>query len=196
MTDSTKECDTSKRAVWLQRQCVGCEMTKPHTRNTQASYHGQTGNSGQKDMLQNSILRRKNNPKTDLICNKEKKIIHILCAWGTEDENTHTELKAKHSAVFRDFALKLTFFNKVNGKIFGCRVHALQLQVAPGKQAALDGPEQGEEHRANLPLGPIEHQQLTLQGRRQMESVYKAIHRTQPRTFSKGAAVTDKNILG
>lgn len=62
------------------------------------------------------------------------------------------------------FVQKLTFFNKVNGKVFGSRVRALQLQVAPGEQAALDGPEQGEEHRAHLPLGPTQHQQLTLPG--------------------------------
>lgn len=68
------------------------------------------------------------------------------------------------SPCFHGFVLKLTSFNKVNGKVFGSRVHALQLQVAPGEQAALDRPEQGEEHRADLPLGPIEHQQLTLQG--------------------------------
>lgn len=94
--------------------------------------------------------------------------------------------------VFMDFVLKLTFFNKVNGKLFGSRVCALQLQVAPGEQAALDRPEQGEEHRANLRLGLVEHQQFTLQGRRQRESVYKAIHRTQPRAFLKRASVTGK----
>lgn len=69
--------------------------------------------------------------------------------------------------VFMDFVLKLTFFNKVNSKIFGSRVRALQLQVAPGQQTALDRPEQGEEHRANLRLGLVEHQQFTLQGSRQ-----------------------------
>ena len=86
--------------------------------------------------------------------------------------------------------MTLTFFKKVDGKIFGSRVCALQLQVAPGEQAALDRPEQGEEHRANFCLGPVEHQQFTLQGRRQRESVYnKAIHRTQPRAFFKTAAI-------
>lgn len=94
-----------------------------------------------------------------------------------------------------DFILKLTFFNKVDGKIFGSRVRALQLQVAPGEQAALDGPEQGEEHRAHLPLGPIEHQQLTLQGRRQTGRAHnKAIHRTQPGALAKRAAVTGRRF--
>lgn len=92
--------------------------------------------------------------------------------------------------VFIDFVLKLTFFNKVNGKLFGSRICALQLEVAPGEQAALDRPEEGEENRANLRLGLVEHQQFTLQGRRQRESVYKAIHRTQPWALLKTAAVT------
>lgn len=59
--------------------------------------------------------------------------------------------------------LTLTFFNKIRGELFGCSVRALELQEAPGEQAALHRPEQGEEHRANLPMGPAEHQQLTLQ---------------------------------
>lgn len=41
-------------------------------------------------------------------------------------------------------------------------VGALQLQEAPGEQAALDGPEQGQQHGASLPLGTCEHQQFTL----------------------------------
>lgn len=101
--------------------------------------------------------------------------MHTLGTRYKSREDTH-RFKTQ-TPVFIDFPLKLTFFKKVNSKIFGSRVRALQLQVAPREQAALDGPEQGEEHRVNLPLGPIEHQQLTLQGRRQTESVHnKAIH--------------------
>lgn len=101
--------------------------------------------------------------------------MHTLGTRYESREDTH-RFKTQ-TPVFIDFPLKLTFFKKVNSKIFGSRVRALQLQVAPREQAALDGPEQGEEHRVNLPLGPIEHQQLTLQGRRQTESVHnKAIH--------------------
>lgn len=58
--------------------------------------------------------------------------------------------------------LKLTLVNQVGGSTSDCGVRALQLQVAPGEQAALDGPEQGEQHRASLPVGPREHQQSTL----------------------------------
>lgn len=63
--------------------------------------------------------------------------------------------------------LTLTFFNKIHGELFGCSICALELQEAPGEQAALHRPEQGEEHGANLPMGPTEHQQLTLQESRQ-----------------------------
>lgn len=107
---------------------------------------------------------------------------------------TYTGSNLKHPSVFMDFEMKLTFFKKVDSKIFGSRVCALQLQVAPGEQAALDRPEQGEEHRADFCLGPVAHQQFTLQGRRERESVdNKAIHRIQPRAFFKTAAVTGKN---
>ena len=79
-----------------------------------------------------------------------------------------------------DSVLTLTSVSEVGGKILGSRVSALQLQVAPGEQAPLDRPEQGGEHRAHLPLSSINHQQLTLHKRRQMESVYKVTCRTQP----------------
>lgn len=60
--------------------------------------------------------------------------------------------------------LTLTSVSEVGGEILGSGVRALQLQVAPGEQAALDRPEQGGEHRARLPLSAVDHQQLTLHG--------------------------------
>ena len=78
-----------------------------------------------------------------------------------------------------DSVLTLTSVSEVGGKVLGSRVSALQLQVAPGEQAPLDRPEQGGEHTAHLPLSSINHQQLTLHKRRQMESVYKVTCRTQ-----------------
>ena len=94
-------------------------------------------------------------------------------------QHTH-RAKPKHLSVFMDSVLTLTSVSEVGGKILGSRVSALQLQVAPGEQAPLDRPEQGGEHRAHLPLSSINHQQLTLHKRRQMESVYKVTCRTQP----------------
>ena len=168
-------------SVWLQRQCLGCEMTQPFNKHIWAHYHFQKGNSEQKDMLQNSILRKKNNnPKTDLICNNEMKTIYTLQYHEVLRWEHTRRAKPKRLSVFMDSVLTLTSVSEVGGKVLGSRVSALQLQVAPGEQAPLDRPEQGGEHRAHLPLSSINHQQLTLHKRRQMESVYKVTCRTQP----------------
>ena len=89
----------------------------------------------------------------------------------------------------------LTLVKEVRGELSGSGVRALQLQVAPGQQAALDRPEQGEEHRARLPLGPTEHQQLTLGGRKQIQCLQPGLHRTQAWAFSENRNHWQK-ILG
>lgn len=175
---------SSQSVVWLQKQCLGCEMTQPFNKHTWAHYHIQKGNSEQKDMLQNSILGGKKKKKTTtwrqtwFVIMKWKPHtlynMHEVLRW----EHTH-RAKPKHLSVFKDSVLTLTSVSEVAGKILGSRVRALQLQVAPGEQAALDRPEQGGQHRAHLPLSSINHQQLTLHKRRQMESVYKVTCRTQ-----------------
>lgn len=66
-TDCTEEDGTAliSESVWLQRQCLGCEMTQPFNKHIWAHYHIQKGNSEQKDMLQNSILRKKKQQPED-----------------------------------------------------------------------------------------------------------------------------------
>lgn len=68
-------------------------------------------------------------------------------------KNTHVDILVNQT--HRLCSGTLTFFNKVCSKIFGCRIGALQLQVAPGEQTALDGPEQGEEDGTRLALHPV-----------------------------------------
>ena len=79
MTDSTEECDSIKeccmitKATFRLRNDPNSNKILRHT----PTFRQETG---QKDMLQNSILRKKEEktPKTDLICIKEKKIICTL----------------------------------------------------------------------------------------------------------------------
>lgn len=141
-------------------------MTQPFNKHTWAHYHIQKGNSDQKDMLQNSILRGKKTKTTTwrqtwFVTMKWKTTYTLQYAWSTK-MRAHTQSQTQTPICFHGFCTD-TYICQ-----WGRRARSLAPESVPSaagstrRAGCLDRPEQGGQHRAHLPLSSINHQQLTL----------------------------------